>query len=773
MTAAIDPVLAEPPPRFTESDAVRLAAATFEVGGATARNLGSERDQTFMLSDGSGTPLAVMKVSNPAESVAMLDMEAQVVAHIGTVDKLLPVARPWRVPGADGAGPGVYRAAIDGCWVRMYDVMPGWGRADPVEFDDDAIVAWGTTTARLSRATRGFFHPAAGRVMPWDVQHALTVRPMVASIGDAGWRRTVGRTLDRYEAVVSPRWPHMRAQVVHGDLSTDNALIDARGRITGIVDFGDMSHSATVIDLVAALDSLGTGRVGDELLRVGRLVVDGYRRVLPLEPLELDVLGELWATRAAIGVAISSWRVVNGLEDAEFAERYNPTAMEMVESLAAVGWELESSRRRPGRAGLPLSERRAAVFGSGLEALSYDDPLEVLAAEGVWLHGTDGRRYLDMYNNVPCVGHAHPRVTEAIARQSRQLNTNLRYLHPAAIELAERLAASCPTELDTVVFVNSGSESNDLAWRMAAAVTGHRGGLCTSFAYHGVTEAIAALSPETWPPGYTPHHVRRWAPPDAYRGEHLDAGAFAAAVDELGDLGLAAVILDGVLQSDGVIDPSPDYVQELVGRTHAAGGLWIADEVQGGHGRTGLGMWSFERFGITPDIVTLGKPMGNGHPVAALITRRAIAAEFGLTQGSFFSTFGGNQVSIAAATAVLDVIDDERTVERTRVVGGQLREALRQITADDDRVGDVRGVGLANAVEMVVDRTTARPDAVVAAAMKNSLRRHGVLVGTTGPNGNVLKIRPPLAFRAEHIGVFIDAWTAARASIGAVTVDVG
>ena len=259
--------------------------------------------------------------------------------------------------------------------------------------------------------------------------------------------------------------------------------------------------------------------------------------------------------------------------------------------------------------------------------------------------------------------------------------------------------------------------------RIATAFTGNTGGLCTAFAYHGISDAIAPLSPETWPPGGH-DHVETWAPPDPYREVPADAGAFGAAIERLAARGHApaVAILDGVLTSDGFLDLPPAYVQALVRRTHDAGGLWIADEVQGGHGRTGDALWSFERFGTTPDLVTLGKPMGNGHPVAAVITRREIAERFG--EGTvFFSTFGGNPVSAAAALAVLDVLEDERVLERVRGAG----EALR-------------------------------------AAVRDGMREHGVLVGTTGPHGNVLKVRPPLAFTPNEIPVFTAALDAALAA---------
>ncbi|HEX6845147.1 MAG TPA: aminotransferase class III-fold pyridoxal phosphate-dependent enzyme, partial [Actinomycetota bacterium] len=403
-----------------------------------------------------------------------------------------------------------------------------------------------------------------------------------------------------------------------------------------------------------------------------------------------------------------------------------------------------------------LTARREDAFGPAIEPLTYEEPIHMASARGVWMTDTQGRRYLDMYNNVPCVGHAHPRVTEAVARQARRLNTNLRYLHETAIELAERLIATCPQGLDTVLFVNSGSEANDLAWRLATIATGNRGGLCTANAYHGITEAIAALSPEMWP-ATPPTHVETWAPPDTFRGTHLDTDGFGAAIERLAERGFApaAAILDGVLTSDGFFDLEPAYAQELVQRTHEAGGLWIADEVQGGHGRTGDAMWSFQRYGIEPDFVTLGKPMGNGHPVAALITRREIAQAMA-DETVFFSTFGGNPVSAAAGLAVLDVLQDERVLARVRAAGEALRAAIREVGARHPSVGDVRGMGLANGVELVRAGTT-EPDPALASTVRDGLRARGVLVGTTAAAGNVLKVRPPLAFTVEDVPVFVEA----------------
>ncbi len=767
----MDPVLAAARPAFDAAAAIDIARQTFDVEAAAARDLGSERDQTFLLLGPDDTPLAVMKVSNAAEDPATLDMEALAVLHATRVDPELPLAIPRLIPGASpGSGdPAARRASVradDGAHhVRMYSVLPGRARIDALDLSDAALAGWGEMAARIGRALRGFFHPAAQRTMLWDVQHAAQSRELLGSIRDERHRRLVEEVLDRFETTVVPVWPSLRAQVVHGDLTTDNALADDAGLISGIVDFGDMSHSALVTDLASLLDSLLKDRVGDELFRAARLILDGYQRVTPLEPVELRLLGELLAARAAVTIAISSWRSERGLEDATFAERYNGPVAQTIETLLAVGWD-EVARRFGADVGdVPdagLAARREAALGPAIEALTYDEPIHVVSANGVWMTAADGRRYLDAYNNVPCVGHGHPRVAEAIARQGRRLNTNMRYLHPAAIELAERLIATMPpgSGLDTVMFVNSGSEANDMAWRLATTHTGHDGAMCTVFAYHGVTEATAALSPESWQARRRPDHVETWSPPDRLRGTDLDDASFADALARLTGRGVApaAVILDSVLTSDGFLDVEPALVAAWVERTHAAGGLWIADEVQGGHGRVGEAMWSFERLGITPDLVTLGKPMGNGHPVGAVVTRREIAARFA-DETVFFSTFGGNPVSAAAALAVLDVLDDERVLERVTETGRALRDAVREMAGDYPVVVDVRGAGLAIGVEVV--------DARSASAIKEGLRRHGVLIGTCGRDGNVLKIRPPLAFTTAEVPVFMSALEATLAELGA------
>jgi 4-aminobutyrate aminotransferase-like enzyme len=348
-------------------------------------------------------------------------------------------------------------------------------------------------------------------------------------------------------------------------------------------------------------------------------------------------------------------------------------------------------------------------------------------------------------------------VVKAVSAQLATLNTNSRYLQEAPVELAERLLSTLPERFDRVLLVNSGSEANDLAWRIASTVTGGDAGLVTDWAYHGVTARIAEFSPSEWNDGVRPDGVETFAAPNTYRGPLADAGdapAIAAeevraAVARLRERGRrpAALYIDSLFSADGIFTPDPGIVRAFVTTAREAGALWVADEVQSGHGRTGGGLWGFSAWGITPDFVTLGKPMGNGHPIAAVVTRSDLVDRFAKAT-TFFSTFGGNPVACAAALAVLDVIEDEGLVARSAMIGEAMRAALSALADGHPAIGDVRGRGLIAGLELVLDSATREPDPDLAAAVRNEMRERGVLIGTTGRSGNVLKIRPPLAMTA-------------------------
>ena len=723
MTSVLDSAL----PGFTVDEAAQIAADLFDVHGpATA--LGSERDQAFLLEGG------VLKISNRSEDEAVLDLEEAAIAHIAAVDPELPVARPLAP-----------RAIFDGHQVRLFERRHGHHGGPAL--DDAAVREIAAVHARLCLALRSFFHRAAGRELLWDLRTAPQLRPLLEEIADPGRRALVARVLDRYEARVLPQWKSLRGQVVHNDFTLDNLLLDEHDRVAGILDFGDCCHTALAADAAVSLVSFLRGRPIEDAFRVARIALDGFASRLPLEPLELELLGDLVGARLAALVSISAWRSRRFPDNSAYIEAWDEDSWPLLELLDVL--EPEDVARQlgaPGRstAGPQLVRRRNEALGALLTPLTYARPVHTVRAEGVWICEPDGQRLLDAYNNVPVVGHCHPRVAEAVVRQTRLGATNARYLAEPLVELAERLLAtfSPAAGLDTVLLVNSGSEANDLAWRLAAEVTGQDGALVTENAYHGVTSATTWLSPEDWATARPPSHVARVQPPG--RGGDL-ASAVDTALSQLRG-GLAATFLDGSLMSDGIYVPETSELQLLVERTHAAGGLYVADEVQAGHGRFGPEIWSFERYGIAPDVVTLGKPMGNGYPVAAVVTRRELAEQFPYA-GRTFSTFGGNPVAAAAALAVLDVLEDERLPERAAGVGERLRAGLEGLGKAD--IVEVRGRGLLAGVEL--------SSAELAARVTDELREAAVLVGTTGKREQVLKIRPPLVFTDEHSELLIAA----------------
>ncbi|MFT4268538.1 MAG: aminotransferase class III-fold pyridoxal phosphate-dependent enzyme [Xenophilus sp.] len=406
---------------------------------------------------------------------------------------------------------------------------------------------------------------------------------------------------------------------------------------------------------------------------------------------------------------------------------------------------------------LAALQSRRSVLGPAYR-LFYDEPLMPVRGEGVWLFDASGRRYLDAYNNVPVVGHAHPRVVDAIARQAATLNTHTRYLHPRVIEYAERLLSHYPAPLDRAMFTCTGSEANDLALRMARAVTGGTGVVVTAHAYHGVTALLAEMSPSLAPIG---PHVRTISPPIARPGEDNDALAARFCADvrsaftALRDSGFqaAALLVDTSFASDGIAVPPAGVLEGAATAARAAGALYIADEVQAGFGRLGPQWWGWRSSGAVPDLVTMGKPMGNGHPIGGVVTTSAIAQAFA-DRGRYFNTFGGNPVSAAAGLAVLDVLEDEGLPEQAAHVGRELGEALRARIAPLAG-GVVRGQGLYWGVELVTMCGTDAGERARHAV--NAMRKQGVLIGSCGSAGEVLKIRPPLQFSSAHVMQLVEA----------------
>src|SRR5580700_6989430 len=397
-----------------------------------------------------------------------------------------------------------------------------------------------------------------------------------------------------------------------------------------------------------------------------------------------------------------------------------------------------------------IVERRASLLGPAYK-LFYRNPVRVVRAEGVHLFDADGQAYLDAYNNVPSVGHCHPRVVEAIARQAATLNTHTRYASELILDYAERLLGTYPAALGQVMFTCTGSEAVDLALRIARFHTGGEGIVITANAYHGVTTAAAEISPSLGPAVPLGRAVWTVTPPAEEDPDNAFAERVRTSIAEMNRHGikLAAFIADSLFSSDGIRPDPAGFLRPVIDAVHEAGGLYIADEVQPGFARTGDAMWGFQRHGIVPDLVVMGKPMGNGMPIAGLAARPEMVEEFGNTV-RYFNTFGGNSVCVAAAAAVLDVIEAEGLAENARAVGRYLLGALQDIAQGTPRINAVRGAGLYAGVDFVRPGT-GEPDGDAAIRVVNGLRDRHVLISATGPHGSTLKIRPPLPFARAHV----------------------
>jgi len=414
-----------------------------------------------------------------------------------------------------------------------------------------------------------------------------------------------------------------------------------------------------------------------------------------------------------------------------------------------------------------LLERRFATIGRH-SPLFYDEPLHLVSGSGVWLTDAGGRRYLDAYNNVPHVGHAHPRIVAAMTAQAATLNIHTRYLSEPVVDYAEALLSRFDEGLDRVFFANSGSEANELALRIAMQHTSSRGMLVTDFSYHGNTSLLAQVTTGLRTAEGPAPFVRAFTVPDLDDVEHdgADPGTVrdaalaevARAIDELQSEGhgVAAVLLESIFSTEGLPRVPEGFVEGVARLVRAAGGLIVADEVQAGLGRTGSTFWGFQRHGLVPDLVTMGKPLGNGHPLAAVVTTDELAEEFG-SRNEYFNTFAGNPVSSVVGHEVLRVIDDEDLVGVSARLGRLIRAELDVLVDSYDELGPVKGDGLFFGFQMFSDAARRRPDAARTKRVVEGVKSRGVLLSRIGPTGSVLKIRPPLALREADLPTLLEA----------------
>jgi 4-aminobutyrate aminotransferase-like enzyme len=775
--------LLEHTPCFEIDTAVSLADRLYGIHGS-GKLLSGERDQNFLIVTGSEK--FILKIANGLDDRALLEAQNAVLAHLATRLSFCPSL----VPTLAGEQIAQIGDAERNNLVRVVRYLPGVPLGQIRPHSPSLLRDLGRKLGHLDRALVDFDHPAVHRDFHWDLANGLRViRKYGQSIRDHTMRALVYECAQRFEGDVVTLLPALRRTVIHGDANDYNVLVsDSQPQsVTGLIDFGDIVHSYTVGELAVALAYV----VLDKADPIGEAVhvVAGYNEEYSLSEAEFEALNGLTLMRLCMSVCLAAHQHQQCPENS-YLEISQRSIRNSFPKLAALDARVVADTFRSACGIAPKMKRdlhaenfskdkmptkadtiatREKLLGRNL-SLAYQNPVKIVRGWMQYLYDDEDHEYLDAYNNVAHVGHCHARVVKAGHDQMAVLNTNTRYLHDLINRYAERLTAIMPSPLRVCFFVNSGSEANELALRLARAHTGARDLIVLDHAYHGNTTTLIDISPykHDGPGGEgTPAWVHKVPLPDVYRGlyrsDDVHAGDKYArhvseTIDQLRERGVAlsGFIAESLPSVGGQLVLPPDYLSHVYTAVRQAGGVCIADEVQTGYGRIGTHFWGFDSYGVVPDVVVLGKPIGNGHPIGAVITTPEIAASFANGM-EFFSTFGGNTVSCAIGLAVLDVVLEENLQVHALRVGERMREGLNDLMSRHEIIGDVRGSGMFLGVELVRSRVTREPAVKEAQIVVNRLRADRILLGTDGPFHNVLKIRPPMPFCEANADRVIEA----------------
>ena len=768
-------------PTFTVSDAEEMAGQSFGLFGR-ATLLTGERDQNFLIE----TPgdKFVLKITSPAVKLPLIEFENQALRIAEAIDDF---ESPRLIKSFDNQTN--VSVGDEGQFIaRCISYVPGRPLAEFKPHSADLLAELGRCLALLDNSLESLNqNVAAKRELYWDLAKAPEiVRNTLELIEPTNRKRQLQKLLSYFDDAQN-QIAKLPQGVIHNDANDYNWMIHVEDgsdvATVGLIDFGDAVYSTKLNDLAicAAYLMLGKENPIQALCAVAR----GYHEVRELGDAELAALFPLACMRLAQSVSIAA-RQKKLRPDDQYLTITEQPAWKTIEKLVTldlrdVVGELESVRTAQLSASLSvkdkLLERRRKHISPSL-SLSYDKPLHILQGKGQYLYDENGLMYLDCVNNVCHVGHCHPHVVEAISAQAKTLNTNTRYLHENILRLSERLVAKLPNPLEVCFFVNSGSEANDLALRLAAAKTGRRDIIALDHAYHGHVTSLIEISAykfnRTGGKGQ-PEHLHLLPMPDSFRGkfrrEEFQPSQYVEhAINSIvhaieNGKRFCAFIAESILSCGGQIPLPSGYLKSIYDCVREHGGVVIADEVQVGFGRVGEKFWGFELQDVTPDIVTMGKPFGNGHPLAAVVTTREIAEAFDNGM-EYFNTFGGNPVSCAAGLAVLDVIENEKLQENALQLGTSLLADMKELaTKYPGRLGDVRGYGFFLGLEFVADNESRTPDPELASRVKQDLFRRKILLSTDGPDENVIKFKPPMVFDEANAGRLISCLDDALAKL--------
>ncbi|HEY9262964.1 aminotransferase class III-fold pyridoxal phosphate-dependent enzyme [Chitinophaga sp.] len=723
-------------------------------------------ESNYLLTDSAGESY-ICKVAASDSNWHLLDAQVKMLQHLADT----PVAGGFQRVQLNCNGEAI--TITPAGYMRVLTFLEGGVWATAGAHTPSLLNSLGQFMGQMDQALQGFAHPAAYRICSWDLRNTMAAKAHLSAIKDHERRRMAAYFLLQFETEIVPQLPHLRMAVIHNDANDYNLLVKNE-TVAGLIDFGDMVYTQLINNLAIACTYAMLHQ--PDPLAAAALVVKGYHREWPLTAAEIACLYYLIAARLCISVTNSAEHTLAGssnpshfiTEAAAWKLLYqlikiNPLAATDAFRVAA-GFASDINQEDNYA---PLLAERKQHIGRNL-SISYHRPLKIWKGALQYLYDDKGGTYIDCVNNVSHVGHCHPRVVQAIQQQVARLNTNTRYLHDDLVAFGRELTATLPDSLQVCYFTNSGSEANDLAIRMSRHFTKQKDVIVLDHAYHGTSTVAMELSPYKFDGkgGFgKPAHTHKAINPDLYRGPYRygQENAGAAYAQDIADIidrlsreekGIAAFICETLLGVGGQIPLPPGYLEKVYQHVRAAGGLCIADEVQVGFGRVGHQFWGFQLQHVVPDIVVLGKPIGNGHPLAAVVTTQAIADAFNNGM-EYFNTFGGNPVSMACGRAVLQVIQEEEMQQHALETGEHFLAGLRVLMDKHPIIGDVRGHGLFIGAELVRNRDTQEPAVPEIDVVVEKMKERGFLISTDGPLHNVLKIKPPMVFNKENADAFL------------------
>ncbi|AFD06329.1 aminotransferase class III-fold pyridoxal phosphate-dependent enzyme [Solitalea canadensis] len=754
---------------FTEQNIEQLVAQHYNLI-VKAKTLNGYDEQNFLLTDESGGQF-IGKISTDAHDYHFLEAQIKILDHLsqsGIANKFQQV-----IPNRTAQSLTAITLNGNQYYLRILNFLHGNFWVEEQQHSNELQVDLGIFLGKMDSALAGFFHPSINRYYEWDIRNALDARKDLHYIKDHEKRRIADYFLLQFEMEVLPKLPSLRTAVIHNDANDYNVLVSGNS-IVGLIDFGDMVFSQVINNVAIACTYAMLDK--ENPVMVAANVVKGYHHENPLTETEIEVLYYLICARLCISVTKSAYNASLQSDNQHHFITERP-AWDLLFKLIKTNPVLVENELRIACGYTPiikqdddyatLLKERKELIGRNL-SISYKKKLKIIKGAFQYLYDDKGRTYIDCVNNVSHVGHCHPTVVKAMQQQIATLNTNTRYLNDNLTNYAKMLCATLPPSLNVCFFTNSGSEANDLAIRMSRHFTKQKDVIVLDHAYHGTSTVAMELSPYKFDGkgGFgQPPHIHKAQNPDLYRGEYRyedkDAGAqYAKSVQQLieklekEDKAPAAFICETLLGVGGQIPLPENYLEEVYKYVRSAGGVCIADEVQVGFGRVGEKFWGFELQNVVPDMVVLGKPIGNGHPLAAVVTTTEIAEAFNNGM-EYFNTFGGNPVSMTTGIAVLTTIQSEEMQQHALETGNYLMAGLSSLKEKHPIIGDVRGYGLFVGAELIRNKETLEPAVPEIDEIVEKMKERGFLLSTDGPLYNVLKIKPPMVFNHDNADALV------------------